>query len=893
MVPRPGEARAEGSLAGAADGVRGAAGMTPTTAGVALPRGGNAASAGAGAPAGVAPSGPGHDPGPPGAWRRWLRRLPPLLGVLLLAGAAYVVQSEFRHLRIADIRLALAAIPVRALWLAAMWTVLSYGVLTFYDRLATIYAGHRVAFRRTAFASFCAYALAHNLGFAALSGAAVRYRLYAHWGLSPVQIAKVVAFCSLTFGLGGLVLGGTIVFAEPEMVPLLGRLLPHWAMWAAGCLMWGVVGGYVALAKVLGTVRLRGHEVVLPGARMALVQVLLATLDVAVTAAIFYVLLPVDGRPGYLAFLAIYVSSYTAGLVANLPGGIGVFDTAILLGLAPYMPASVALGAIVVFRLYYYVIPLFLAGSMFAGNELLLRGRAIVAIRSGDAPVAGVVAAGVVAEGPGVSVAARAEAQARWSEPDFAAVAATGVVALCGALLLGLGVIDSRAEFTWIDPDFAGLASSGGQYVPSLLGAALLVLSLALSRRVTLAWGGAIVLLLAAAGLTAAQGEPLWVPGVLVLAVLLVAPFRDAYYRHARVLGGGWRGVRAGAASLAAVVVPGVVLAACIAALAALEPQVRFVAQNAWWEIVASPELLGRLRVAVGAAVGCALLAGWALLRPGDVGYLAWDEAARARLRALGGMASGEADGVVLGEAGRSGVAFRRTGHVLLALGDPAGADSDRVSAVWRLRDLAQQEGRDLAVWDAGPALLAVYGGLGLAPLPLGEDGSVYDAARVAGGGAWPGRALYCVAGRDLDELLPLLPALAGAARAGGGGADSGVEGGGAAPGRDAARGDDGVAGTMHGPVATGPAGLEPGGPGVSGPGVDGTGVGGPGVDGTGVGGTGVDGTGAGGTGEARAGRGVSPGREGAEPAMQGDVREAGVHGAAGAGGRGSGGSVP
>jgi uncharacterized membrane protein YbhN (UPF0104 family) len=883
MVPRPSEARAEGSLAGAADGVRGGAGMTPATAGVALPKGGDAASTGVVAPAGIAPSGPGHDPGPPGAWRRWLRRLPPLLGVLLLAGAAYVVQSEFRHLRIADIRLALAAIPARALWLAAMWTVLSYGVLTFYDRLATIYAGHRVAFRRTAFASFCAYALAHNLGFAALSGAAVRYRLYAHWGLSPVQIAKVVAFCSLTFGLGGLVLGGTIVFAEPEMVPLLGRLLPHWAMWAAGALMWGVVGGYVALAKVLGTVRLRGHEVVLPGARMALVQVLLATLDVAVTAAIFYVLLPEDARPGYLAFLAIYVSSYTAGLVANLPGGIGVFDTAILLGLAPYMPASVALGAIVVFRLYYYVIPLFLAGSMFAGNELLLRGRAIVAIRAGEAPAARVVAErgvaeGVVAEGLGVSAAGRAEAQARWSEPDFAAVAATGVVALCGALLLGLGVIDSRAEFTWIDPDFAGLASSGGQYVPSLLGAALLVLSLALSRRVTLAWGGAIVLLLAAAGLTASQGEPLWVPGVLVLAVLLVAPFRDAHYRHARVLGGGWRGVRAGAASLAAVVVPGMVLAACVAALAALEPQVRFVAQNAWWEIVASPELEGRLRVAVGAAVGCALLAGWALLRPGDVGYLAWDEAARARLRALGGAASGEADGVVLGEAGRSAVAFRRTGHVLLALGDPAGADSDRVSAVWRLRDLAQQEGRDLAVWDAGPALLAVYGGLGLAPLPLGEDGSVYDAARVAGGGAWPGRALYCVAGRDLDELLPLLPALAGAARAGGRSADGDGAGGGGAPGRDTARRGDGVTRTMHGPVATGPAGLEPGGLGVGGPGVSGPGV---------------NGRGAGGTGEAGAGRGVSPGREGAEPAMEGDVREAGVRGAAGAGGRGPGGSVP
>src|SRR5689334_1486313 len=141
-----------------------------------------------------------------------VRQLPAILGVLLLIGAIYVVQKEFRHLRLRDIQAALHDIPVRALAISFLWTVLSYGVLTFYDRLGTIYAGHKVSYGRIAFASFCAYALSHNLGFAAVSGAAVRYRLYAHWGLTPFQIAKVVAFCSLTFGLGGMVLGGIILF---------------------------------------------------------------------------------------------------------------------------------------------------------------------------------------------------------------------------------------------------------------------------------------------------------------------------------------------------------------------------------------------------------------------------------------------------------------------------------------------------------------------------------------------------------------------------------------------------------------------------------------------------------------------------------------------------------
>lgn len=140
--------------------------------------------------------------------KRVARQLPAVLGLALLIGAIYVVWKEFRHLKIADIKVALEAIPTHALVISFIWTFFSYWVLTFYDRLGTMYAGHKVSYGRVSFASFCAYSLSHNLGFAAVSGAAVRYRLYAHWGLTPFQIAKVVAFCSVTFALGGMVLGG-------------------------------------------------------------------------------------------------------------------------------------------------------------------------------------------------------------------------------------------------------------------------------------------------------------------------------------------------------------------------------------------------------------------------------------------------------------------------------------------------------------------------------------------------------------------------------------------------------------------------------------------------------------------------------------------------------------
>jgi hypothetical protein len=84
--------------------------------------------------------------------------------------------------------------------------------------------------------------------------------------------------------------------------------------------------------------------------------------------------------------------------------------------------------------------------------------------------------------------------------------------------------------------------------------------------------------------------------------------------------------------------------------------------------------------------------------------------------------------------------------------------ESDQVSAIWRLRDLAQQEGRDAAFWRTSDRFLKIYGDLGLTALPLGADGLPIPET--------PGQTrdcrfyLCCVAERDLQLLLPLLPAL-------------------------------------------------------------------------------------------------------------------------------------
>jgi phosphatidylglycerol lysyltransferase len=633
------------------------------------------------------------------------RHGPTVFGLVLLAAALWVVQREFRHLSVADVRQSLADTPNRALWIAAGWTLLAYLVLTAYDRLGSVYAGHPVSYARTSLASFCAYSLANNLGFATVSGAAVRYRFYAAWGLPPVAIAKVVAFTSLTFGLGGFALGGLVLIVEPEVVPWLAGRVPDWATQLIGVLLWCVVGGYITLARLVPSFRLFGYEIELPGFRMALAQTALATADVAVTATIFWALLPEAPGLTWLKFLGIYVAAYTAGLVANVPGGIGVFDGAILLGLSPFLPGAQVVGALLLFRLYYYLVPLFIAGVLFAGFELAQRRQALQKLAAEQ----------------GVADALEVPAVA-------------GLAGFGGAVLLFLGALPPRQ--TPLELWAGHGAALASQFAASVVGSLLLVAAYGLVRRLTLAWGLAVFLLLNGALICWLKGESWWLWGPFVLVAVLVAAMRSDFYRRARLLAEPM--TMETAAPLAAMVV-------CALTLALVAYDVR-ASEESWWEIVLSGNAPHSLRFTVGLAGIFMLFAAVRLLRPAGIKAAPWDAATRDRLLALGALAPTHADGAVFGEAGRAGLAFVRRDGVWLALGDPAGEEKDRISAVWRFRDLCERAGVDPAFWRVGPGLLRVYGDIGLTAFPL-------DAPDAVGP-----RYLACRAERDLARLLPLLP---------------------------------------------------------------------------------------------------------------------------------------
>jgi uncharacterized membrane protein YbhN (UPF0104 family) len=262
----------------------------------------------------------------------------------------------------------LYATPFASIVLALLLTLGSYFVLTFYDFLGVRTAGGTLRWRTVALASFTAYAVAHNVGFAAVSGGSVRYRIYSAAGLTGLQVAQVIAFCTLTFALGSALLTGVSLFVRPEMAGRVLHLGKHLAQGIGVGLIVAVVvyilTGYVRRRPL----KFRGAVIRLPGPGVSLLQVAVACADLCLAAGVLFVLMPEGSTGGYIAFLGIYLIAAGAGLVSSVPGGLGVFESVLLL-LTPLGAADAKLAGVLAFRVIYYVLPFLLALPTMLAHE--------------------------------------------------------------------------------------------------------------------------------------------------------------------------------------------------------------------------------------------------------------------------------------------------------------------------------------------------------------------------------------------------------------------------------------------------------------------------------------------------------------------------------------------
>jgi phosphatidylglycerol lysyltransferase len=629
-----------------------------------------------------------------------MRGLAPLISLAALALVSWVLNQELRGHNYEAIRRSVAAIPSAKVLLAVVLTTLSYTVVTGYDRLALRYLGRTLSYAQTALESFLGFVFSRNIGLALLGPSVPRLRLYAAWEVSPLEIARLIAFTSLTFWLGGITIGGTSLVLAPAALADLG-VSPDVARLLGAVLLLAPIGYLLLTVVRRAPLVVRDVEVAVPEPGIAAAQLGLAMLDWTVAASVLYVLLPGNVHLGPGTFLAVFVTAMIAGVASQIPGGLGVFECVFLVSLDARTTVPAAIAALLVFRAIYYLLPLAVALLLLGGFEAAERRGSLKRIGS---------------------------ALGRWIPlvaPRLLAVSTF----LGGVLLLATGALPAReTRLGWLAAIVPLPAVELSHFLASLVGLGLVLLASALQNRLDVAWVLSVVLLAAGSALALLRGLH-WEEALILIATFAaLLPCRRLFYRRAQLLGDlfspGW--IAAVAAAVGGSVWLGMFA-------------YRHVdySHELWWEFALFSGAPRFLRATVGVLVLAIAFSIAHLLRPAQAADAPADPATQDKVRAvvvaspsaMANLALLGDKSFLLSDSGQAFVMYGTSRGCWVAMGDPVGPIAERTELVWRFRELCDHYDVHPVFYEVSPASLPLYLDVGLTPFKFGECARVPLAA--------------------------------------------------------------------------------------------------------------------------------------------------------------------
>lgn len=305
-----------------------------------------------------------------------LRKLVPIITPILFFAALWVLHRELEQFHYRDIIAYLSLVPPWHILLALLLTVLDYSLLTFFDQLALRYTRTPLSHSIVAPVSFISYALGHNFGNTLLTGGSIRFRMYSSEGLGALDITKVLVFCGATFWIGYFFLAGVAFTADPpDILSTIHFHLPFTSLHPIGLFFLSIVVVYMGISFFSHkTWTFRGIELTIPSWNITIAQTILGAIDLSLACGTLFVLLPETIHLSFPSFLSIYLMAILAGIVSQVPGGLGVFETLIVILLGDGAAGSHILGALLVFRGVYYLLPLLAGASLLGFLEFKHRG---------------------------------------------------------------------------------------------------------------------------------------------------------------------------------------------------------------------------------------------------------------------------------------------------------------------------------------------------------------------------------------------------------------------------------------------------------------------------------------------------------------------------------------
>jgi uncharacterized membrane protein YbhN (UPF0104 family) len=302
------------------------------------------------------------------------KRLGVAASLLIIAFAITTLVHTLKGVDTGAILVALTEKIPGQIELAALCVIGAFCTLTFYDYFALQTIGKKhVPYRIAAMSSFTSYSIGHNIGATVFTGGAIRFRIYSDYGLTAIDVAKICFLSGLTFWLGNLLVLGFAMAWHPWAATAMDLLPPAVnRLIALGCLAGiAIYMTWLVTGKQRRELGQNGWKVILPSARLTLLQMLIGVVDLGFCAVAMYLLMPADPGVDFVSLAVVFILATLLGFASHAPGSLGVFDAAMLVAL-PQFGKEQLVATLLVFRLLYFVIPFTIAITIMGTRELWL-----------------------------------------------------------------------------------------------------------------------------------------------------------------------------------------------------------------------------------------------------------------------------------------------------------------------------------------------------------------------------------------------------------------------------------------------------------------------------------------------------------------------------------------
>lgn len=627
------------------------------------------------------------------------KQLPVIVTLGLFAAGLYALNRLLAPLDFQQVLASIRATPPHIYLQAMAATAVGYAALIGYDWTGTQYIGKRLPPASIALGSFLAYAFGNTIGLSALSGGAVRYRIYTSLGLDGYDVAAISSYVAVAYGIGATMIGLGALAVHPAALAGVTALAPETLQLLAAGLL-AAMAGTIAIVTLRGaSVWIGRFEIRAPSFGQVLWQIGFSLIDVSMASLALYVLLP-SADLGFATFVAVFAVATMAGVVSHVPGGIGVFESVIIAALGNSIPVSDAVTGLLLFRLIYFLLPFVLALVLLSLSEIwMATGRSSLLFqRLGPVLQAGQsiipLAMGMV-------------------------VLASGLFMMFSGLLRNPTFDADRLERL-----LPLVLVEGGALLSSVLGSALVVLALGLFRRSRAAFW----LVLATLGLSVLaallHGGDLDRAAILGGLMLILWPCRREFYRAARLTQG--------------VMSPHWILFT-LAILVSIGLTWFIVHRSApwsgamWWQFSLADGGPRALRAALTGSVFLTLALLFAAMktrhRPTTELTPEALQCAEAILRAHGTAADLRAitgdKQLMFSENGEAVLSYARRGASWVALGAPVGPPAARESLAWDFHDAARAAHATPVFYEAPDRFQRQSVEMGLALHKMGEEAVV------------------------------------------------------------------------------------------------------------------------------------------------------------------------